>query len=64
MAAGEEQRIFLTGDEAVYNRGSVINELRDPFIQVPSEWKDRCWPLHIVAKNSKMFYDRSIMHYP
>lgn len=33
MAAGGEQRIFLAGDEAVYNRGSVINELRDPFLQ-------------------------------
>lgn len=31
-AAGE-QRIFLDGDHAVYDRGSVINELRDPFIQ-------------------------------
>ena len=33
-AAGGEQRIFLEGDEAIYNRGSVIGELRDPFLNV------------------------------
>lgn len=36
-AGGEGQRtarIFLDGDEAAYNRGSVIGELRDPFINV------------------------------
>ena len=33
-AAGGEQRIFLEGDEAIYSRGSVIGELRDPFLNV------------------------------
>jgi len=28
-------RVFLDGDDGVYNRGSVINELRDPFLQAP-----------------------------
>lgn len=33
-AAGPEQRIYLEGDEKIYNRGSVIRELRDPFLNV------------------------------
>ena len=33
-AAGPEQRIYLEGDERIYNRGSVMRELRDPFLNV------------------------------
>ncbi len=33
-AVGGEQRIFLQGDEAVYSRGGVLAELRDPFTRV------------------------------
>ena len=33
-AVGGEQRIFLVGDEAVYARGGVLAELRDPFTRV------------------------------
>ncbi len=33
-AAGGEQRLFLEGDENIYNRGGVLNELRDPFLRV------------------------------
>lgn len=32
--AGPEQRIYLEGDERIYNRGSVMRELRDPFLNV------------------------------
>ena len=35
-AAGPEQRIYLEGDERIYNRGSVMRELRDPFLNVRS----------------------------
>ena len=35
-APGAEQRLYLEGDESVYNRGSVISELRDPFVNVSS----------------------------
>jgi hypothetical protein len=33
-ASGAEQRLYLEGDSKVYHRGGVINELRDPFLQV------------------------------
>jgi len=33
-ASGAEQRLYLEGNDKVYHRGGVINELRDPFIQV------------------------------
>ncbi len=33
-AAGSEQRIYLEGDARVYDRGSVMRELRDPFLNV------------------------------
>ena len=33
-AAGGEQRLFLEGDETLYNRGGILNELRDPFLRV------------------------------
>ncbi len=33
-AVGGEQRIFLQGDEAIYARGGVLAELRDPFTRV------------------------------
>ncbi|GAB4818947.1 hypothetical protein N2152v2_005993 [Parachlorella kessleri] len=35
-AVGGEQRIFLQGDEAVYSRGGVLAELRDPFTRAMS----------------------------
>ncbi|EIE27339.1 hypothetical protein COCSUDRAFT_55352 [Coccomyxa subellipsoidea C-169] len=35
-AAGPEQRIYLEGDERIYNRGSVMRELRDPFLNALS----------------------------
>ncbi|CAL8462998.1 g2532 [Coccomyxa elongata] len=35
-AAGPEQRIYLEGDERMYNRGSVMRELRDPFLNALS----------------------------
>jgi hypothetical protein len=37
-AAGPEQRIYIEGDERIYNRGSVIRELRDPFLNVGPHW--------------------------
>ncbi len=33
-AVGGEQRIFLQGDEAIYSRGGVLAELREPFTRV------------------------------
>ncbi len=36
-AAGPEQRIYLEGDERMYNRGSVMRELRDPFLNVRAQ---------------------------
>ena len=35
-AGGAEQRLFLEGDNKAYERGGVIRELRDPFLQVPA----------------------------
>lgn len=40
-AAGPEQRLFLEGDEKAYNRGGVIQELRDPFLRVNTSWADK-----------------------
>ncbi len=37
-AAGPEQRIYLEGDERIYNRGSVMRELRDPFLNVRTQY--------------------------
>lgn len=37
-AVGGEQRIFLQGDEAIYERGGVLAELRDPFTRVSGLW--------------------------
>lgn len=31
---GQEQRLYLEGDDKLYNRGSVMRELRDPFLNV------------------------------
>ncbi|KAK9833541.1 hypothetical protein WJX81_003669 [Elliptochloris bilobata] len=31
-AEGPEQRMYLSGDEAIYSRGGVLRELRDPFL--------------------------------
>lgn len=31
---GGEQRIYIEGGPSVYERGGVLNELRDPFIRV------------------------------
>ncbi len=33
-ASSAEQRLYVEGDAKLYHRGGVINELRDPFIQV------------------------------
>ena len=33
-ASSAEQRLYVEGDSKLYHRGGVINELRDPFIQV------------------------------
>ena len=33
-AAGSDQRLYLAGDDRIYQRGSIIAELRDPFLQV------------------------------
>ena len=35
-AAGSDQRLYLAGDDRIYQRGSIIAELRDPFLQVCS----------------------------
>ena len=35
-AAGTERRLFLEGTPAMFNRGGVLGELRDPFLQVLS----------------------------
>lgn len=35
-AAGSDQRLYLAGDDRIYQRGSIIAELRDPFLQVSS----------------------------
>ncbi len=35
-AAGSDQRLYLAGDDRIYERGSIIAELRDPFLQVCS----------------------------
>jgi hypothetical protein len=32
--SGGEQRIFLEGGPRIYERGGVLNELRDPFVRV------------------------------
>lgn len=32
-AAGKDQRLYLAGDDRIYQRGSIIAELRDPFLQ-------------------------------
>ena len=32
--SGREERIFLDGNDAYYNRGGVLSELRDPFLKV------------------------------
>ena len=31
---GQEQRIFLDGNESYYTRGGILRELRDPFLKV------------------------------
>eukprot|EP00884_Botryococcus_braunii_P014833 jgi/Botrbrau1/23350/Bobra.0051s0009.1 len=31
-AGGQEQRLYVEGNERLYNRGSVVKELRDPFL--------------------------------
>jgi hypothetical protein len=36
-AAGSDQRLYLAGDDRIYQRGSIIAELRDPFLQVRSK---------------------------
>ena len=33
-ASSAEQRLYVEGDSKLYHRGGVINELRDPFLQV------------------------------
>lgn len=33
-ASGQEQRLFVEGNDRIYNRGSVVKELRDPFLNV------------------------------
>ena len=35
-ASSAEQRLYVEGDAKLYHRGGVINELRDPFLQVRS----------------------------
>ena len=40
-APNADQRLYLEGDDSVYNRGSVISELRDPFVNVRSCCS--CW---------------------
>jgi hypothetical protein len=35
-ATGSDQRLYLAGDDRIYQRGSIIAELRDPFLQVCS----------------------------
>lgn len=37
-AAGGEQRIYLEGGPALYERGGVLGELREPFIRVRRQW--------------------------
>ena len=34
MSDGAEQRVFLEGDDARYDRGGILSELRDPFLKV------------------------------
>lgn len=33
-ASGQEQRLYVEGNDRIYNRGSVVKELRDPFLNV------------------------------
>lgn len=42
-AAGPEQRLYLAGDDRIYQRGSIIAELRDPFLQVRSTPLNAHW---------------------
>lgn len=32
--SGDEQRIFIEGGPAIYSRGGILDELRDPFLRV------------------------------
>ena len=32
--AGQQQRIYVEGDSAAYDRGGILTELRDPFLRV------------------------------
>ena len=34
LSDGAEQRVFLEGDDARYDRGGILSELRDPFLKV------------------------------
>lgn len=34
--SGDEQRIFIEGGPAIYSRGGILDELRDPFLRVRS----------------------------
>lgn len=33
-AAGPDQRLFVVGGQTIYDRGGILNELRDPFVRV------------------------------
>ena len=38
-AGAAEQRLYLVGDAAAYQKaGTLINELRDPIIKVSTDW--------------------------
>lgn len=47
-ASGAEQRLYLEGDDKVYHRGGVINELRDPFIQVCPQYMNPSQHFHLL----------------
>ena len=50
-ASSAEQRLYVEGDAKLYHRGGVINELRDPFLQVCSPQAPCCraWNRPTVA---------------
>jgi hypothetical protein len=45
--AGGEQRIFVEGGPTLYERGGVLDVLRDPFIRVGGLWERA---LHICMR--------------